>query len=861
MGRRPGESDRGDLAEAPALTKTGVLVRVTGPDPKGIKADGRPFYSMEAGKTTLSASGFLCPCGAVAEGWAVVTSAMLFAPFMKLHEVTQEPLEELMANCTVEMLLESGAWTRCELATIVRCKEVTEAGTRLANWRAQSVRGIDVGCIALLRAPGVSAAPAPLVRVPDIPTSRELVRGEGVMVVCSPFGLVSPAVFQNSLTTGVISNVVRSFVAQEQSSLYLTDARCLPGSEGGAVFDASGHVIGMIAPSLQRMDQSNVELGAIIPWRVFAPALALDLLPDGPATATDGSDEGPGEHATRYADNGIFAQETACEGAHAVARESAGNELLAAGAPLPLRATAPHQKQFIPKLSSAEEAVKCAAASVVLIQVNTSWGSGIIVSEEGHIVSCAHLFRPFTQVNPQTKRLQMRHAKTRIRVSFRDHSRRVECSARLIFCSRGAVDVALLQLVGPTRDLCPPPVPLLPEGMPIPGPGQACVAMGHAIFDPSTQLQATVSAGVVSRIVPSPSQPREPAIVQTCASVFRGHSGGLLADSYGRFIGVLTSNARHSNGSIIPEINFVIPIHVLRPLLAAIPKDPSVQAMIFDTYDRPDPTLLSLWRLEAGASPPENEACEIQGYDSGECRDPDDFQAEMSFCSDLVTYRACMPRYQGSSVSRWSEHSVRTKDAWVEETFQKEWGIRKTAETNLTLQELGVDENGDEGSVVMRFYAEGEEDAWNFMNECAQAYRNFFCWANFPRCDEEDKSLMMCRSVCENYFKACGYAEEMWRCESSALLNGIGLEDPLLFKEGLELDVEGYDENGTQYFLRSFFPGQPFRANQFEEDEETPIVVCTPSLKNDALSIRARHGFHVFATLVVGLARALLDLR
>lgn len=226
--------------------------------------------------------------------------------------------------------------------------------------------------------------------------------------------------------------------------------------------------------------------------------------------------------------------------------------------------------------------------------------------------------------------------------------------------------------------------------------------------------------------------------------------------------------------------------------------------------------------------------CEIQGYETGECRDPDDFEGEMSFCKDLVTYRACMPRYQGSSVNRWSEHTLSNKDAWVEEAFNREWDIRKSAETNLTLQELGVDEYGDEGSVVMRFYAEGEDDPWNFVNDCTQAYMNFFCWANFPRCDEEDKSLIMCKSVCENYFKACGYSEDMWRCSSSAFLNGIGIEDPILSMAGVDLDSSGYDENGTQYFWRSFFPGQPFRANKFEDDDVTPIAVCTPSLKNAA---------------------------
>ena len=56
---------------------------------------------------------------------------------------------------------------------------------------------------------------------------------------------------------------------------------------------------------------------------------------------------------------------------------------------------------------------------------------------------------------------------------------------------------------------------------------------------------------------------------------------------------------------------------------------------------------------------------------------------------------------------------------------------------------------------------------------------------------------------------------------------------------GVPVDVYGQDENGTMYFLRSFFPGQPFRANQFAEDGVTPLNVCTPSLKGAAPRVSA----------------------
>lgn len=118
--------------------------------------------------------------------------------------------------------------------------------------------------------------------------TAQLWRGAPVRVVASPFGLLSPDVFLNSLSAGVVSNLVpgsyhsndpynSSSSGQQQlevaesgacgclralgagrgieagtdtgagadagapiagPALFLTDARCLPGSEGGAVLNA-----------------------------------------------------------------------------------------------------------------------------------------------------------------------------------------------------------------------------------------------------------------------------------------------------------------------------------------------------------------------------------------------------------------------------------------------------------------------------------------------------------------------------------------------------------------------------------------------------------------------------------------------
>ncbi|XP_030308715.1 peroxisomal leader peptide-processing protease [Calypte anna] len=78
-------------------------------------------------------------------------------------------------------------------------------------------------------------------RVPGLDTPRggwvarasasSLRKGEVLLACGSPFGALCPDLFLNTLSKGVVSNL-----AGEENALILTDARCLPGTEGGGAF-------------------------------------------------------------------------------------------------------------------------------------------------------------------------------------------------------------------------------------------------------------------------------------------------------------------------------------------------------------------------------------------------------------------------------------------------------------------------------------------------------------------------------------------------------------------------------------------------------------------------------------------------
>ncbi|KAI1894130.1 hypothetical protein AGOR_G00112650 [Albula goreensis] len=98
-----------------------------------------------------------------------------------------------------------------------------------------------------------------VLRVPDLAKSECsgalqwvqsscLEKGSVVFACGSPFGTFCPDLFMSTLSKGIVSNL-----AGEDNVVILTDARCLPGTEGGGLFVKNGneaYLVGLIASPL-----------------------------------------------------------------------------------------------------------------------------------------------------------------------------------------------------------------------------------------------------------------------------------------------------------------------------------------------------------------------------------------------------------------------------------------------------------------------------------------------------------------------------------------------------------------------------------------------------------------------------------
>ena len=223
-------------------------------------------------------------------------------------------------------------------------------------------------------------------------------------------------------------------------------------------------------------------------------------------------------------------------------------------------------------------------------------------------------------------------------------------------------------------------------------------------------------------------------------------------------------------------------------------------------------------------------ACYIQGVDSGTCVAGDAFAVGAPFCAQTLgsaagaSYSVCVPK----EFSFFPNLTLAAKDAWVRDTHLATVARRRSIE--VTGQPLSGDpvplESAWEGGML-------EPSQFHFAqnDECAAAYRNFICFMNFPRCDAKGESLLLCRSVCENFFRSCRIADFLNRCYDHPEFYGASDK---------EADTN-VDTNGLPIYSRYFLPGMPFRDIKYAV---TPplfggaltelSVVCTPSLPGGA---------------------------
>ncbi|CAK7350557.1 unnamed protein product [Dovyalis caffra] len=683
--------------------KFAAMVRIQGPDPKGLKMRKHAFHQYNSGKTTLSASGFLLPDALYDADLAnrilerksqglglVVTVASVIEPFLssKHRESISQGRPELIPDAQIDVMVEGKLDLRkdadggldkgasCWLsAQVIRLVDVPVSSLALQSLVEASSGSMDHGWEVGWSLASHENGPQPFMDVvqtqtehgnasvaesqrsarvessnpsimgksitrvailgvflhlkdlPNFKTSASSRRGDFLLAVGSPFGVLSPVHFFNSLSVGSIANCYPP--RSSDISLLMADIRCLPGMEGSPVFGENSNFIGILIRPL-RQKSSGAEIQLVIPWEAIATACS-DLLLKEPQNMEKGI------HINKENLNAV---------GNAYSSKSDG----------PFRYKYKHHNSYCPSPLPVEKAM----TSICLITIDEAvWASGVLLNDQGLILTNAHLLEPWrfgkTTVNggedgtklqdlfitheefprysevDDYEKIQRLPPKTlnivdssvadeskayKLSLSYKGHRNiRVRldhadpwiwCDAKVVYVCKGPLDVALLQLEHVPDQLCPTKV-----DFEYPSLGSKAYVIGHGLFGPRCGFSPSVCSGVVSKVVKAKAPPycqsvqggdsQVPAMLETTAAVHPGGSGGAVVNLEGHMIGVVTSNARHGGGTVIPHLNFSIPCAVLAPIFD-FAKDMQ-DISLLQNLDQPNEHLSSVWALMPPLSP------------------------------------------------------------------------------------------------------------------------------------------------------------------------------------------------------------------------------------------------------------------
>ena len=545
------------------------MIHIQGPVPVG-HSENRDFLIVDGAVAELSSSGVLLGDG------AVLISGYSLMPFLSGSLDAGKPTLVRGCSLTVSTELHSDSTGpqptshAADFMGLVRIESALQiAGQMISRANIETITPTGFAAIGLLRIRNPQSIVWPPARLQPAGTSSALLssiprRGDPLLVLSSPFGMVSPRVFRNSLSTGTVSNLFLK-AGSKQPALMLSDTMIHVGAEGGGVADAYGALVGLVAPPLERgTSKGRLEFMIILPIdECWSYLLKSGLV------------YGSRPPLFRQFQHGHLGSDTSSLPSFShfgfTPNSSSSNG------------------RFSPKevIHHSRQSVDRGQKSLACIRVGKSWASGILLNMEGYILTCAHLFTPFV-AGMGSGKLQ---AGCEISVKLDGRIFGFWENATLVYMCTKSFDMALIKLsselsAGLSEETSPaliaPESPILP--------GQPCVVIGHALFEPSLEFLPTVSKGIVSKVTYYNGLP---AIVQSTASVLRGDSGGMLVDDVGNLLGLITSNARSFDGNIIPSINFCVPKNFIAPLV-----NPSTALEYIQKIDKVDLKLQKLWNLE-----------------------------------------------------------------------------------------------------------------------------------------------------------------------------------------------------------------------------------------------------------------------
>ena len=209
--------------------------------------------------------------------------------------------------------------------------------------------------------------------------------------------------------------------------------------------------------------------------------------------------------------------------------------------------------------------IKTASNLVVQLNVDTQCASGVIVNKLGYILTNRHVLpEAITE-------------KTRV-YGYVPFMRRV-IRLEIVAFTVGDLDVALLRIPSSLAKRYSPELQLLTNEFPLRGKayqGEDVYAIGYSFFrKEGDTLVPFITSGTLSKVV---KVEKKALLLQTNCVIYNGFSGGMIADSKGNFLGLITFNLNNESKEVINNINFSYAKPVFDEIFTALEKDDEREA-------------------------------------------------------------------------------------------------------------------------------------------------------------------------------------------------------------------------------------------------------------------------------------------
>ncbi|XP_075697678.1 peroxisomal leader peptide-processing protease [Rhinoderma darwinii] len=371
--------------------------------------------------------------------------------------------------------------------------------------------------------------PLPNTHKMGIMDSSKLVKGSTVYACGSPFGSFYTDIFLNTITKGVLSNT-----AGDRNVVLLTDARCLPGSEGGGIFLFEGGVLYLIGIIVAPLCWKTNE------WVGLTVVCSLSHI-------LDNINKVLGK-------TGI----------------SLRNELR----------TLQLVDHCLPKRVGPGSAEQL-SGSVVLVDSGQAWGTGVLLGSK-LVLTCRHVIRNLLKVS-----VRIYHPK--IPTGHQTYKRYQAIKGRVLFATQefSPYDIAVIELEETIPNV---PEPVLASGY---STGEDVYIVGFGGL--GERCGPSVTSGVLSAVI---SVSNVPVMLQTSCAVHGGSSGGpLFAAESGELLGIVASNTRdNGTGATYPHLNFSIPITIVRAAVQRYRKYGDLRS--FGELNKAGLAVQDVWRLQ-----------------------------------------------------------------------------------------------------------------------------------------------------------------------------------------------------------------------------------------------------------------------